>query len=461
MIIKQIATASTRLFGNVNFNTMIMLSSQVYLDQALNLAKANGLSIPDISGCITILKESYKLDDIMIVKSEDKTIDNRSDKSITVSYFNLSTRQPLDKTKCQGMKLQLPVNLSPKDREDYLKFQNIGIDIYNSGHPAFRTKCFTFTDPSTDFDTTLDYRIKNYMRNRTECVNTGCSYSGMSLDGYVDCQCETGMQMKGFEIDRSDILTCAGSVRVDRVNIGFIVAFSLLGLWLILTLILVLCKKNISKHLRSIIYQDCVMFDRMSVPIDRYFIRGDLNKTIDEKKETHPPAEVNSSRGVQTRRGTTERLRINNNHNNNNSIENIEAIERTNCEIGNTRDLHTNVIVHNNFVETKQTTTNSNIHPVKEKRIQFNHEVTMADYESLYLSEQIIYDKRTFPKYLSDILVSRNQLASVFLKYSLVDPVHIRVTRLIFSYSLLFGINALFFTETYIDTLTTDQHKVK
>jgi hypothetical protein len=212
MIIKQVDPNGLKVYGNIQFNIMLFTLKTSSSD-VVELSKVNKLSIVNIDQCVNKLKDYYKINDMLVVKTEQKNEQKSGqDNNISINYFNILTRQPLDKAICQGLSLKIPVVLGSKDREDYLNFMNKGVDIYNSRHPAFRTRCYSFTDPNTDYDTTLDYRIKNYLRNRTECFQTGCSYSGMSLDGYVDCQCDNSFETTSQA--EQHLFSCTAYVRV-------------------------------------------------------------------------------------------------------------------------------------------------------------------------------------------------------------------------------------------------------
>jgi hypothetical protein len=80
-----------------------------------------------------------------------------------------------------------------------------------------------------------------------------------------------------------------------------------------------------------------------------------------------------------------------------------------------------------------------------------SNQISIPDYESLTPMDLLIYDKRSNFKYLTDILILEHPIISVILKRSLKDPLFLRLFKLLFSLSIVFGMNALTYTDSYID----------
>src|SRR5690606_28479715 len=79
------------------------------------------------------------------------------------------------------------------------------------------------------------------------------------------------------------------------------------------------------------------------------------------------------------------------------------------------------------------------------------NKITLKDYDSLELGEIIDYDHRSSLKYIKDDIIINHSLVSVLFKTSILDPVYIRSTRLVFQISMNFAFNAILFTDNYID----------
>lgn len=76
---------------------------------------------------------------------------------------------------------------------------------------------------------------------------------------------------------------------------------------------------------------------------------------------------------------------------------------------------------------------------------------TKADFEELPISFQLIIDKRSFFQFVWDDLKESHPYINLILVKSILNPFFIRITSLIFSISLEFALNAMFFTDSYIN----------
>jgi hypothetical protein len=212
-----------KIFGNIHYNTQITSSTKDAIAEATAIAKHHNITATGFDTCITELKKKYKLndDDITIIKSEGKVESkgNTVKNSIDVSYYNSNTKEILDKSSCKTDKstIQIPVVMTDDEKRTYEKFKIQGLDLYDPTQQAFRSKCFSFSDPN-EVDTTLDYRISNYLVNRTECFDNGCVYLNITGDGFINCDC-SGSAVDNTASDTfpdgdSNLLACAGYVQV-------------------------------------------------------------------------------------------------------------------------------------------------------------------------------------------------------------------------------------------------------
>jgi hypothetical protein len=472
-IIKDIDPKKRKTFGGEQFNTQVILSNRDGLDEANVMAKYLMLTVIDYEDCIKQLTAAYSLkDDIMIVKSEEKALadGNQIKNDIRISYYNSKTKSVLDSDEfCitgRGS-IEVPVVLSDKEKDFYTKYKKLGIDVFNPTHQAFRTKCYSFVDPDTEYDTTLSYRLNNYLKNRTECESTGCGYTGLSVDWLMNCDCEgrNSESSSTTDIDESSsILQCASSIELNNsVNIGLIVAFVLFALQIGLTVLMMWYRGNMKFYLNRITIQDCLLLDRDKETLGDYFNK---RKAKGGSTAVNKSEEFNTSRNLKggslhnskefetQRRLTSDPLKLK---------ENIEGLGNVEASGDNIEKILTHEIkIYNNYVIDKKENVDTTLPNNIDKELGTNtvNEITMRDYDSLSLEELLTYDNRSYGKYLWDNLVRRNQLLSIFFKVSKIDPVYIRVTKLIFALSLIFGTNAFLFTDSYIEQISHSDDKV-
>jgi hypothetical protein len=499
-IIKTIDPEKTKIFGNTDLNTQIMLSNPDAQKEAESISKYHNLTIINSSDCVNKLKDFYNImNDLLIIKTEAKHLktNNSTFEGISIDFYNLKTRKVLNKTLCNNdmKEIKLPLQLTAVEASKYNKLKESGIDIFNSGSPAFRTNCFSYVDPDTEYDTTLNYRVHNYMMNRTDCIKQGCTYKDIGSDGYIVCTCRN-TDSSGSNVTensnnddyKNNLLGCSGEIQVladGRINSGFLVACCIIGLQITLTALLMFMRRNKKPSLDKLINQDCQLFDRQENNLDEYF----LGKTIkDEAKKgkandnfnTEPTAEVNTTRQLKDEIDspkkdlsaanidkmtppTPDKLALKDNA--------IKIHPTDNLIEGNTSHIN-NSKIYNNFCEVKNKENGGEIindivisKQVTDRELVTNSSVgnkiiTMKDYEALTLQERFIYDSRSCYRYFLDHLVRNNLLVPIFFKHSLSDPIYIRVAKLTLSLSLLFGTNAILFVDSYIEQQAFNPNKV-
>jgi hypothetical protein len=206
------------------------------------------------------------------------------------------------------------------------------------------------------------------------------------------------------------------------------------------------------------------MFEPNKVTLDKYFFRGDnplqLNKSEEQKNQAiEDEGDANTSRNLKTdnmdRRVTCEPLTLKEN------LNRIDGVEHHPGGIEDNKiapDVH---IYNNNFVDRKNMTQEITIdnrevyeNELNPKRVpSTNYEITLMDYESLPFQDMLQYDTRSFSRYLLENLVRRTLVISIPLKHSYLDPVYIRIAKLTFATSLIFGLNAML-VGSYIERQT-------
>lgn len=105
---------------------------------------------------------------------------------------------------------------------------------------------------------------------------------------------------------------------------------------------------------------------------------------------------------------------------------------------------------------------NKNFHLVKElgqykdrPHQKREHEVTLRDYEELSPSLAVKYEKRKFSTLLWDFLQEEQMIIWVLFKKSIFNPLWVRIVYLVFNLSIAFALNAIFFSDDYIDQRAT------
>jgi hypothetical protein len=86
--------------------------------------------------------------------------------------------------------------------------------------------------------------------------------------------------------------------------------------------------------------------------------------------------------------------------------------------------------------------------------------ITYQDYLNIPSRERLQYDLRDFRKYVGDELIRNHSVIKLFTKDSLLDPISISFIKLIYKVNLVFGINAMVYSDSIIDRIAYYNSKV-
>jgi hypothetical protein len=127
----------------------------------------------------------------------------------------------------------------------------------------------------------------------------------------------------------------------------------------------------------------------------------------------------------------------------------------------NTQQQADEIVINNNFVNS---TNNNIINPLDsahekaaiEEAIK-NSLISVHDYDKLKAEEALKHDKRSFGRFFSDMISQHHTLLSIFMKLSIIDPVYIRIFKFFAICHMIYGFNAIMYTDDYIELLATNQ----
>jgi hypothetical protein len=236
-----------------------------------------------------------------------------------------------------------------------------------------------------------------------------------------------------------------------------------------LTIGLMYLNGNIESDLDNYIKQDCHIFERDKVSLGEHFLSEKHSIKPEGIKQLPNTEEINTSQGLNDEniednktKDKFEKLKLRDNVN---SIENENEVNLTSSILSWKKEKNTtndNVNIKNNYVYdmniSREVKTDTKTKLASKKS---QHIITMRDFNSLTLEERFTYDNRSIITYCKDSLIQHHSIISIIYKGSVVDPIFIRVAKLIFTLSLIFGINALLFTEYYIQLRATSTYEVK
>jgi hypothetical protein len=195
---------------------------------------------------------------------------------------------------------------------------------------------------------------------------------------------------------------------------------------------------RIEKHLNKILYFDYQRFDRKEMePVD-YFTDGCQLQNI----VTNEPILVENKGLVENSNIPTDRQDMNDG-------DILQLKQNKLEELASDRE---NFRVNNLATENTKNTIIKTVSPPKM--------ISIPDYEQLKPTEQLDYDRRSTITYFKDVLILNHPVLSLIFYRSLKFPKFIELSKLIFSISMLFGVNAMCYTDDVIDQRQTDTKDV-
>jgi hypothetical protein len=139
----------------------------------------------------------------------------------------------------------------------------------------------------------------------------------------------------------------------------------------------------------------------------------------------------------------------------------------TKLTLNNNRTSHNNgipipivirpVTIQNNYIIADDQRSEARV--ITEEDKLTNVKITFQDYKSLKVNEYH-YDRRSFSVYFKDEILTHHRLLSVVFNTSLMDPLYIRLHRIIFEFSLTFALSAILFSDSYIDSRASNSSNV-
>jgi hypothetical protein len=184
------------IFGDEMMTTQVTKTDAQSLDEVNKQALENNLSIINITQCISQLKEYYNISmdkDLILSKTDSLQPDSNStegtNKAVSFEFYNPDTMEKLNKSVCNSFEVKTPIADRNFNQTLYNQLKEQGVDMLNPKDPAFQSKCFSNIDSSTNYSTTLNYRIDNYFQNATAQCSNGCKYKNVDQNGYITCDC--------------------------------------------------------------------------------------------------------------------------------------------------------------------------------------------------------------------------------------------------------------------------------
>ena len=470
---------------NISQDTNIVIEGenavyQIISSDNMKENKNKNISIIDLGQCSTILKEYYKVDDLIIFKMDLK-LNNTPPTIINYEVYNPITLEKLNLSLCEGQKITIYSPYTPS-QESLIKLLSLnasGYDLYNPNDSFYTDICSTFTSENGT-DILLSDRKSDYFENITLCED-GCTYDRYDYSfEKVKCECDVKEE---FEISQEEI---NNNISVEKQFFSSFGLDSFSNLKVIKCFSLVFSKLGQKNNKGSIIFI-CVILIVVVLFITFHVnqvtnIGRILRMVIDDNFPQLPEKNKHSSPNIKKRSAKTNNKVLvyykRNSHNNhkdtqkdvlidenrtlpsNNKLEkyskkkskfyrkskiNIKAKTHTHSS-NNNNNTHNKKLISlrdSFFSKEKYMKKKNTMFYENKKEYKYNEE----ELNSLDYNKAIEYDKRTYFQYYWFLTKSKQLILFTFVLNNDYNILIIKLSLLLFSFSLYFAVSALFFED--------------
>ena len=490
--IEKITNQMKKILNNTNItkDTNIVITGnnviyQITSSDNININKKSNISIIDFGECEKKLKDYYDIDNLIIFKMDLK-LNNTPPTIINYEVYNPKNLTKLDLSICQNMKIALysPYTPSKESLNKIIQLNKYGYDLYNPKDSFYQDICSPFTSEN-ETDILLSDRKSDFFENISLCEDI-CTYNGYdytiekakcecSIKGSIDLNINKVISKEANIFSNFDlssfsnikILKCyklVFSKLGQKNNIGSYIFISIILIFIILSLVYIINKiSNIATIIRKALHN--IDFSKISQyspssPLKRkdMAFKG-RNK---RKSKTRTSATLINSKTnlyyVDIQDKDTQKERAN---------ENLPKKRRSlNRKKGGTVRMSSNfknlLPFANN--KTKKLSFSKKVSLIKkidnnlkrENTNNFNDE----ELNSLSYKEAIEYDKRTYIQYYWALIKKKQLILFTFVLNNDYNIFTIKLALFLFSFSLYFCVNTLFFEDKTMHKIYINKGKL-
>ena len=457
---------------NKNTNVVINGNNVVYQfisSEAMDENLDKNISIIDFGECEKKLKNEFNIDFILVLQL-DVFLSTSTNIVLKYEVYNPFNLEKINLSLCKDMEINtyLPYDIPDEELDKCISAQESGYDIYNPNDSFYLDTCTPYTTFNKT-DILLSDRRKDYYKNNSFCEE-GCvykSYNCTTKKVQCDCKIKTKMDSNITNVKFNSMEFVSSFFSLEnfsniRVVKCFKLVFSLLGQTLnfgsyifivfnvtYIVLIVLFCKDGKKKF-----------FELINTVLRSQNIKNPLKK----KKKKHKIKQLEKGNNKII---INKNIIINNHYRNINDkssglLEPEDSTKKSYSKLflrkktekihklsGKKKKKPTELLIH------KGKKRNNKKEDTENKGAQFvqnYQDLHYNDYElnSLTYEKAIIYDNRTYLQYYCSLLKEKHLIIFTFISSNDYNLFIIKLSLFIFSVSLNFAVNTLFFTDTII-----------
>jgi len=475
---------------NIKKDTNIVIKGnnvvyQITSSDNININKKSNISIIEFGECEKKLKDYYDIDNVIIFKMDLK-LNNTPPTIINYEVYNPKNLTKLDLSLCHNMKIALysPYTPSHESLNKIIQLNKYGYDLYNPKDSFYQDICSPFTSENKT-DILLSDRKSDFFENISLSENI-CTYNGYdytiekskcecSIKGSIDLNINKVVSKEANIFSNFDlssfsnikILKCyklVFSKLGQKNNIGSYIFIIIIMIFIILSLVYIINKlSNIATIIRKALHNND--FSKISSyspasPLKRKDMA--FNGRNKRKSKTRTSAALLNSKThlyyVDIQDKDTQKEKVN---------ENLPKKRRSlNRKKGGTVRMSSNfknlLPFSNN--KTKKLSFSKKVSLTKkiDKNLKRENTNNFNDEElnSLSYKEAIEYDKRTYIQYYWALIKKKQLILFTFVLDNDFNIFTIKLALFLFSFSLYFCVNTLFFEDKTMHTIYINRGKL-
>ena len=463
---------------NENLNLVFNGDNSIYQiisSKSMEENKNKNISIIDFGACEEKLKHMYSLDYIIILKI-DILLSNSSNIILKYEVYNPYNLEKIDLSVCNNMTINtyLPYSISDEDLDLYKQLEQLGYDLYNPNDSFYHELCTPYTTKRKT-DILISDRRKDYFKNMTFCEE-GCTYKHYDyLYEKVQCECLIENQMTQNIGKVKFYGTLFFKTFLDIENFSnievvkcFKLVFSKLGqinnygsyLFIIFTFIFIILltlyhingKNRISKIINTVIAKK--KLKNLKAPIKKKIKEKKKLKIIKKNNKGINNIVINKNIFITNHNYIGEKCsKINNNEitddRSKKNILNINSSLSKKLKKNFGKNSKKNQIKKSNN-STKFLSIKKNLKINKSEKIKETFIYNAFELNSLKYEDAVKYDKRTYLQYYCSLIRQKHMILFTFTSKDDFNLLINKLSLFIFSFSLNFTVNTLFFDNNII-----------
>ena len=486
--IEEITNHMKNILNNTNItkDTNIVIQGnnvvyQIISSDNMNQNKKSNISVIDFGECEKKLKEHYDIDNLIIFKMDLK-LNNTPPTIINYEVYNPNNLTKLDLSICDDMKIKIysPYTPSQESLNKIIQLKEYGYDLYNPNDSFYQDICSPFTSDN-ETDILLSDRKIDYFENISLCEDS-CTYMGYDYTiEKAECECNIKSSIdlsedkvvsketnffSNFDLSSFSnikILKCyklVFSKKGQKNNKGSYIFIGVIIIFIILSLVFIINKlTNIAKILRKALGSN---YSKISGPFPSSPSKKE-NKKKNKKK--------NNKKHKNKARNTV--ITLNSKVNTNYLDSQIKVAQKDESIDDNRKSVKSknrgSLKIYSKFknilpdTRTKSLfsskitpiTKKLNINPKRENTNKFNDE----ELNALSYKEALEYDKRTYFQYYWALIKKKQLILFTFVLNNDYNIFTIKLALFLFSFSLYFCVNTLFFEDKTMHNIYIDKGK--